>query len=306
MKTLKLFSTLIAAAMLCAGCNNEDIRPESAGNTAPGVYLRLAGAAKATASRATTAATDDEKTVDNVLAVLFDTHEGFYKTVEATPVPGSDQYSFIVEKDATYDIYIVANADTELSESLKNIPQATSADDPTKGLEAIVAGQAPDEPGKFLMVSKYPEKVTTKITESHSIGEVHMERLAARFDILNKAEGITINKVDFKNRAIKSSIKTRNEMTDDEDWFEPTEYKDIDLDGDKINGKLYSEKIYTYENYSLSGDDTLPSLVITYTEDNQEKTHEVKLTDPAATAGTALAVKRNHLYRIIITKATKL
>ncbi|MBD5233323.1 MAG: hypothetical protein HDS65_03995 [Bacteroidales bacterium] len=32
----------------------------------------------------------------------------------------------------------------------------------------------------------------------------------------------------------------------------------------------------------------------------------MKLTDPAATAGTALAVKRNHLYRIIITKATKL
>ncbi|MDE5750845.1 MAG: hypothetical protein K2H87_08790, partial [Duncaniella sp.] len=64
--------------------------------------------------------------------------------------------------------------------------------------------------------------------------------------------------------------------------------------------------IYTYENYSAKDAETLPSLTIEYTEDGKTKTHDVLLIDPDASDTTPLAIKRNHLYRINLSKAYKL
>lgn len=306
MKTTKIFSILIAAALMIGGCAEEDFRNTTVDTSTPGVHVHLSGAAKSSKTRATVEASDGEKKVNNVLAVLFDTHEGFYKTVEASQVGSTDEYTFIVEKDATYDIYLVANASASLREDLENIPEGTQANDQTAGLEAIVASQEPDAQDNFLMLSKYPERTTTHINESQNIGEVHMERLAARFDILNKAEGVTVNKVTFSNRTMKSSILTRNTMPAQSDWFETKVYDEINLSGDKEIGNSLERKIYTYENYSINGDMTIPTIEIEYSEGDETKTHIVSLTDPSASAGTTLAIKRNNLYRIVLSKATKL
>ncbi|MBD5234208.1 MAG: hypothetical protein HDS65_08540 [Bacteroidales bacterium] len=303
MKKLKLFSAALAMLLLGSCANEETLNiPES---TSPGIHVHLSGAAGGTDSRATVTADKSEKTVNSVLAVLFDTHEGFFKTVEASKV-ADDEYTFIVEKDATYRIYLVANADADLRKALEDIDPGTDADDAENGLEAVIAAQAPDAKDNFLMLSKYPETVTTRITETQSIGTVHMERLAARFDIVNKAEGITVDKITFNNRTLKTSVLSRNVMTDQTDWFENTPYPDINLDGEKNTGNTYDCKIYTYENFSLSGDTTLPSLTIEYTEDGKTKSHEVLLIDPDSEAGTAMSIKRNHRYRIVLTKAYKL
>ena len=216
MKTRNIFSALLGFSLMFSACNSEDVDYAAPSAKTPGVHLRLTGAATGnTTSRATVEAEEGEKTVNSLVAVLFDTHEGFYKTVSATCInEDTNEYTFIVEKDATYDIWLVANASDKLKGELENIPEGTKMEDENglNYLESITADQAPDEEGNFLMVSKYSEKVTTHITESQSIGEVHMIRLAARFDLLNKAEGVTVTNIGFANRTVKSAVLTPNTM----------------------------------------------------------------------------------------------
>ena len=312
MKTRNIFSALLGFSLMFSACNSEDVDYAAPSAKTPGVHLRLTGAATGnTTSRATVEAEEGEKTVNSLVAVLFDTHEGFYKTVSATCInEDTNEYTFIVEKDATYDIWLVANASDKLKGELENIPEGTKMEDENglNYLESITADQAPDAEGNFLMVSKYSEKVTTHITESQSIGEVHMIRLAARFDLLNKAEGVTVTNIEFANRTVKSAVLTPNTMNNASHWFEKKDYS-LNVTGDPENGTAWNGHIYTYENHSEAESEQTPTLTITYYEGDDAtdtKTHEVKLIDPNSTTGKTMPIKRNNLYRIVLTKATKL
>ena len=311
MNIKNIFSALLGFSLMFSACTSEEVDVVSPSTNTPGVYLRLSGAATAKAmSRATVAAEDGEKTVNNLLAVLFDTHDGFYKTVPAICIDeDTNEYTFIVEKDATYDIWLVANASDKLKADLGNIPAGTPFENSETGencLNSIIAEQAPDADGNFLMVSKYSEKVTTHITESQSIGEVHMIRVAARFDLLNKAENVTVTSVAFANRTVKSAVLTPNTASTIADWYESKDYE-VNVAGEPENGKEWNGHIYTYENYST--EDNKPELTISYYEGSNStdiKTHVVKLIDPNSTSGSTMPIKRNNLYRIVLTKATKL
>ncbi|MBD5314882.1 MAG: hypothetical protein HDS08_01795 [Bacteroides sp.] len=312
MNIKNIFSALLGFTLMFSACNSEDVDYAAPSAKTPGVHLRLTGAATGnTTSRATVEAEEGEKTVNSLVAVLFDTHEGFYKTVSATCInEDTNEYTFIVEKDATYDIWLVANASDKLKGELENIPEGTKMEDENglNYLESITADQAPDAEGNFLMVSKYSEKVTTHITESQSIGEVHMIRLAARFDLLNKAEGVTVTNIEFANRTVKSAVLTPNTMNNASHWFEKKDYS-LKVTGDPENGTAWNGKIYTYENHSEAESEQTPTLTITYYEGDdatETKTHEVKLIDPNSTTGKTMPIKRNNLYRIVLTKATKL
>ena len=307
----KFFYTLLGVSMLMGACTSEEVDPVNVSASAPGVHVRLTGAASPkNHTRATVEAQDGEKTVNSLLAVLFDTHEGFYKTVPASRVGDTDEYTFIVEKDATYDIWLVANASDELRNALESIPEGTKMEDENgvNCLESIIANQPCDADGNFLMVSKYSEKVTTCITETQSIGQVHMIRLSARFDLLNKAEDITVTNINFSNRAIKSALLTPNTMSTTADFYENHDYE-VNVKGEPEKGNPWEGYIYSYENHSLSTDVMTPKLTISYyegTNSSDIKTHEISLIDPNSTAGTTMPIKRNNLYRIVLTKATKL
>ncbi|MBD5242531.1 MAG: hypothetical protein HDS60_00380, partial [Barnesiella sp.] len=74
-------------------------------------------------------------------------------------------------------------------------------------------------------------------------------------------------------------------------------------------GTAWNGQIYTYENHSEAESEQTPTLTITYYEGDdatETKTHEVKLIDPNSTTGKTMPIKRNNLYRIVLTKATKL
>ena len=303
MKSFKIFSIALCALSLLGSCTAEDM-PGKPGVNEPGVHLTLGGAAAKSLTRAATeAAADEEKDVRTLHAVLFDTHEGFYDTVEARR--DGDGWSFIVEKDATYEVYLVANANEALISTLRSIDKGTKADDAEKGLESVIANQAPGEAYQFLMLSKYPQKVTTRITETENLGEVRMERLAARFDIVNQAEGVTVDKVTLNNRTVRSSLVTRNLMPSESYWFENESYT-VDLVGDKEEPAKCERVIYSYENYSGKETNTVLSMTVEYTEKGVRKTHEVEFIDPAKKDRTPLAIKRNNLYRVVLTKAGKL
>ncbi|MDE5749422.1 MAG: hypothetical protein K2H87_01475, partial [Duncaniella sp.] len=128
MKTFRILTLMLLAILALGSCSTDEVvAPGAALDGAPNVRFTLGGAAKVSAqSRATIESENGEKTVNTLLAVLFDTHKGFYKTVEARPE--DDGYGIMVEDDATYDIYLVANADDDLRTALEGISEGTSAD----------------------------------------------------------------------------------------------------------------------------------------------------------------------------------
>lgn len=309
MKIKYLFSAFAGMLLMMSSCSQDDIMndlaPEKA---APGVYVRLTGAAavddNAPATRATIAAETTEKTINSVVAALFDINDGFYKTVDATKVGTDGTYTFSCEKDGTYDVYLIANANADLKAALKAIPAGTKANNTTSGLAGIVASQNCDTQSQFLMISKYPDRVMTRINTVQNMGDHHMQRLSARFDIVNKAAGVTVTGVTFQKRTVRASMLTRNTMPTTADWFEASKTYTMNLVGNATNPTSSTKTIYSYENYSAKGSANRPVITINYTEGGTAKTQEVELNDPASTG--VLAIKRNHLYRIVLSKATKL
>ena len=323
MKPIRLLTTILCAATLLTSCNKKDnlggpsatdgpsVRLTLGGSAAPGVQTAKSAAGPITRSSGddstpgTTVAEEAEKSVSDLRAVLFSTKNGFYKTVEAKPDATNGGYTFIVEQDDTYDVWLVANADETLRTALESIPAGTKPDDGTNGLGAVIATQASDADNAFLMLSTEAERVTTQISQTKNIGEIHMRRLSVRIDIINAAEGITVNKVTFNNRAKQSYLQTPNVMPTEAEWFENKEYT-VSLTGSKDSPTKYEHEIYTYENYTQKGGTTIPTLTLEYTEGGQSKTHTVEFTDANAPAGTPLALKRNYLYRITLNKVYQL
>ena len=317
MKPIRLLTTILCAAALLTGCNKEDNLGGAETTDGPSVRLTLGGSAAPgtkTLTRGsgddsnpgTTVAEEAEKSVSDLRAVLFSTKNGFYKTVEAKPDATNGGYTFIVEQDDTYDVWLVANADETLRTALESIPAGTKPDDGTNGLGAVIATQASDADNAFLMLSTGAERVTTQISQTKNIGEIHMRRLSVRIDIINAADGIEVTKVTFNNRAKQSYLQTPNTMPTEAEWFESKEYTPTGLIGSKDTPTEYLHEIYSYENYTQKGGTTLPTLTLEYTEGGQAKTHTVEFTDANAPAGTPLALKRNYLYRITLSKAYEL
>lgn len=310
MKNIKSFFCLMLMLVGLAACtSDENLQPANKGdNAGASIRFTLGGSAKTAASRATIAAEDNERAVNSVLAVLFDTHKGFYKSVEARNA--DEAYEVLVEDDATYDIYFVANADTDLRSDLENIADTTQAIYAKAAFQKIIATQAPDA-NAFLMISTTPKRVTTTITKTEDLGTVALTRLSARFDIVNKADGVTVNKVTFKNRAVKASLRQANYMPLNEaGLFETKTYSDLALSGNSEMPGAYRHEIYSYRNVSLDPD-SIPTLTIEYTETTAEgatveREHIVKFIDPNAPAGTPLTIGSNKLYTITLTKAYKL
>lgn len=132
-------------------------------------------------------------------------------------------------------------------------------------------------------------------------GEVSLRRLSMRIDLLNKAEGLTITKVTFRNRAVKSRLFTPNAMLAEPGAVEDKEYPDLNLVGSFDVPAEYKSKIYGYENLSRRGEATVPTLDIEYTYLDQPYTHTVEFLDRNDPEGLApLALKRNYLYRITV------
>ena len=316
MKQIKIASIILSAGLLLAGCTKSDpvatdtLESRTVYFTLDGSLIGSSGAA-GSPTRATgdntqttsTAAQDQEKTVNSLLAVVYE-NDGFYKTFDVSSTGDPNNYKFAVDKDGTFDIYLVANADATLTAALKGI----SAGDPLSSFEQIEATQAPDADNAFLMTS--PDKHTASITASVGVdlGSVHLRRLAVRIDLINSAPDITVTKITFNNRTKQSTLVTGNTMSDKAEWFEDVEYTQT-LTGDESNPGKLEATIYTYENFSAKGGAYLPTLTIDYTKNGESETkqHVVKFQD-ALSANPAdpdpLALKRNHLYRIVLQKGT--
>ena len=315
MKT-SFITALLAAAALLAGCSKDapDGGPQpSDGNR---VVFTLGGATRAAGDNdasAPLAATDEEKKIDGLLAVAFTDDGNYYKTFDASYDADSQTASFDVEKNGTYDIWFVANADETLAAALlaltdRNSDSRVTEDDLATLLVTQQVGRKDGEEAwhPFVMFSTEARRIVSKHGVVTNGGVVTMRRLAVRIDLVNAATGVTVNSVKFVNRTKQSRLGASNDMTfsTPQDLYEEKSYEGIDLAGDFTKPTEYKASIYSYENVDVTPDgEHLPALEVKYTMDGLKFTHTVKFFDSTDPAGkTPLALKRNYLYRIVLTK----
>ena len=315
MKT-SFITALLAAAALLAGCSKDapDGGPQpSDGNR---VVFTLGGATRAAGDNdasAPLAATDEEKKIDGLLAVAFTDDGNYYKTFDAAYDADSQTASFDVEKNGTYDIWFVANADETLAAALlaltdQNSDSRVTEDDLAALLVTQQVGRKDGEEAwhPFVMFSTEARRIVSKHGVVTNGGVVTMRRLAVRIDLVNAATGVTVNSVKFVNRTKQSRLGASNDMTfsTPQDLYEEKSYEGIDLAGDFTKPTEYKASIYSYENVDVTPDgEHLPALEVKYTMDGLKFTHTVKFFDSTDPAGkTPLALKRNYLYRIVLTK----
>ena len=315
MKT-SFITALLAAAALLAGCSKDapDGGPQpSDGNR---VVFTLGGATRAAGDNdasAQLAATDEEKKIDGLLAVAFTDDGNYYKTFDAAYDADSQTASFDVEKNGIYDIWFVANADETLAAALlaltdRNSDSRVTEDDLAALLVTQQVGRKDGEEAwhPFVMFSTEARRIVSKHGVVTNGGVVTMRRLAVRIDLVNAATGVTVNSVKFVNRTKQSRLGASNDMTfsTPQDLYEEKSYEGIDLAGDFAKPTEYKASIYSYENVDVTPDgEHLPALEVKYTMDGLKFTHTVRFFDSTDPAGkTPLALKRNYLYRIVLTK----
>ena len=237
----------------------------------------------------------------------------YYKTFDAAYDADSQTASFDVEKNGTYDIWFVANADETLAAALlaltdRNSDSRVTEDDLATLLVTQQVGRKDGEEAwhPFVMFSTEARRIVSKHGVVTNGGVVTMRRLAVRIDLVNAATGVTVNSVKFVNRTKQSRLGASNDMTfsTPQDLYEEKSYEGIDLAGDFTKPTEYKASIYSYENVDVTPDgEHLPALEVKYTMDGLKFTHTVKFFDSTDPAGkTPLALKRNYLYRIVLTK----
>lgn len=311
MKTRILFTFALLAGLILGSCSREEIPgmgTEAAGNR---VVFTLAGITPQKNTRAMgdndltqadpMAATDAEKKVTSLIAAAYEKQPsgqmGFYKAFDVTVT--DDGCSFDIAKDGRFDLYLIANADGDLADKIK----ALDAGSAVTNLEELIVTQAPDAANAFVMTTPEALKIISYSGEVADCGEVTLRRLSVRIDILNKADGLTITKITYHNRAVKSQLMTPNTMISTPGAVEEKAYDGLSLVGNFTSPAEYKSMIYSYENPSRRGDATVPTLDIEYTldDDGQTYTHTIEFLDANDPSGlTPLALKRNYLYRITV------
>ena len=297
----------MAALLLLASCA-QDAELDSANGTdrtdntesnEGTIRFTLGGAAGKVTTRAdgTTAATDDEKKIETLYAVLFrststtgaaadgtcgtelDT-DLFIKTVSLTTVGSNVTTAYSADNSTVtfkaptdnYQICFIANAGTELMADIGKLELGVST---VKDLKALVETLAPDhKPGMLMTSGFYTAKVTKDKTEGSplNLGTVSMVRAMARIDVVNKANGITVTGITLKNRTVKTDLINDNNTTLYADYLETEakEYTNLSIKGNSgatDDTNAYKAEIYTYEQYGTG--DSAPEMEITYPIDGQ-------------------------------------
>ncbi len=269
------------------------------------------------------AASAEEKKVNNLLAVAFyktGTNAGkIYDIFEVKDIDTPNPW-FDMAKEGSFWVWFVANANAELKGKILALKETETSTE--KELNELVGKQLPDTKNEFLMVSTDKKSITTNNGLTTSLS-VLMRRASVRYDIINRINGITITKVEFKNYAVDTHISTPNTQTTGTTFTENKVYgteaeplaivgyeipkEPQKVDNEKKKASEFERQIYSYENLNETPGGKISTLVLTYTVAGTgvEKTHTVEFKTPKTKDNPKqeqLALKRNHLYRIVLTE----
>ena len=239
MKTLKLITALLLSVFVLGACTAEQDLTGALKEGRGNVRFKLGGAATQT-GLTRTAAENNEKAIDNVLVLLWDTDDASkYSVLEAKPTGVPGEYDVNIERDARYCAVFVANADAKTREKLENLerlePGFYGYTAYVNLVREVVLEQAPD--GEYFLMStpvgKYVFFTVSIATGTIDVGTVNLERRSARVDIVNKADGITIDKVTYNNRTIHTTLfpELNNAWSAEDSWYDNKPYENLNLKG---------------------------------------------------------------------------
>lgn len=252
------------------------------------------------------ASLENERSIENLTVVVFTnrrvsnvplalekviTNEQLQK-----PQGGNGKISFEMGLAGIYHLEIIANAypsgDAVAKQAfLDKLKQGLSHDQ----FKKVLFDRALPEHGGtgFAMLSADPIKVETKKQQPADAGKIVLHRLACRFDIFNKLpRELSLTKVTLQNQIKASYLITQKDIPS---GTGVTTEKSYTRNNDWFTASLVSGGIYSYENPVPGATKLL--LEGTYKDKPWQKVIELKniLEQPIAT-------KRNHLYRIYLTK----
>lgn len=290
----------------------------------------------------TTIQSDDEMKVTKVVAVIFtdadagaatsgesdteDDEDVFYECVELEDVTedtplnydGATTYEFKIDEDGNYQLCFLANPSDDLLEMVEALADdgGTIAD-----YKALVVDQDPATKPMLMNSTTFFAIISSQETD---LGTVYLERIMSRIDIVNLADGVTIDKAVFHLRTCKSLL------INDSNTELNTDYLDIDQSYDNLNlvgnsSALYADglteddlggegewnalksTIYSYEQFGTFGDtdddNYVPTMLLQYhvaTDTTCTYTKEVTFATTDETTGEMepCYLQRNTYYLI--------
>ena len=343
MKQLRLLYGMAVSALLALGsCASEtDLVSTDPADRTDGmatVYFRLGGSAESgVITRAGAEWQDaDEKKVSSLLAVIFkdaggsgvtdaseEAGDAFYRAIElgeSDLTPGADgkiPLALDLDDAAAFQFTFVANP----SDALKNEVKGWQADGSktVADFKALVVEQEPATK-PMLMTSAFKGAVLNW-NASTDLGEIRMTRAMARIDIINQAAGVTIDKLTFGKRAVKTALINDNNTTGPDAGHletqakeyafrngngltgDPTTTPDQNTTTDPVNS--CTRTIYTYEQYNHD-ETNAPVLTLAFhtldaTGAKVEAEHTIAL---VTNAGAPISFERNHLYRVLVSSTS--
>ena len=314
MKLIRIFMAAVVTILMLSSCDKKpanDIKKVEI-NEKGNIRFSFDGAI-GNASKVQTA---DEKKVTSLYAVVFNdaagvavngkvgsanSSEKFYKLFNVLEHNGSAELKagmdyFLKMEDGHYYICFVANPGNEMIGKLKALTSASTIKDFKELVEDKVSPET--KPG-MLMTSAFIGLVSAKDKES-KLNQIELKRAAARLDIVNKVEGVTVNKIIFNNIATKTVLIGKKKKDFNPDFLAAnTEYADVKLNGKADGTAEFKEKIYSYEQYGAA--DKAPSLKISFTE-GTDKNYDVIVEFKSLEGNKLINILRNTLYKLEITK----
>lgn len=258
-----------------------------------------------------TASYQNEHAIENLTIVVFsnnstagDTPLAVEKVIteENIVMPaGGNPYDGVIKFDmeaaGTYHMEVIANGykqgDAAAKAALiaKLSPGLSYAN-----FQKIVFDRALPKHGEsgFAMLGTDPVKVTTEQGKTANAGKIVLRRLACRFDVFNKLLGdeLVLTKATLQNQIKKSYLLTQTAVPADADGG----IQSYEANNDWFTASVITGGIYSYENPAKGATTLL--LEGTYKGTPWKKTIEFK------DGGNAIAMQRNHLYRVYLTKGT--
>lgn len=265
--------------------------------------------------------TNLEKQVNSLTAVIFkdavaggledNTNDIFFKTVDIDLSGAQNQIfenlTFSVGAEGNYIVAFVANADTDLKGKLKALTPETSTVQDFKDIEIVQAPEtkpaAAGDTGQGMIMTSQFYAFKSSFVESANLGVVYLRRIMSRIDIVNYADEVTITKVDFHNRTIKSSLYNDDKLQVETGNLGTTlTMEPLTLVGSQTEPARYEAEIYSYEQLAdETQTDYQPSLDIYYTLGENNYKHTVDLKVPKSKDDATLVpigLKRNNAYII--------
>lgn len=265
-----------------------------------------------TGSSSSSSSYDFERAIDNLTIFVFTSNETEEAPMALEKIITNDEivYSnrsnpyegdlkFDVGMPGSFHLEVVANAYAQGDDVAKRAFLQKFEERPLlyREFKKVIINKSLPEYGStgFMMLSAEPIKVKiekqsdTYPRYTEVTTPVTLRRLVARFDVINRIPSLFLDKITLKGQQTKSFLFTNSTSLTD-----ASQDKIYNTDPRWFSTERATGGIYSYEN--------LQKGVLSLEIEGRYRTGQFKKTIALKSNGIDLPVKRNHLYRIILTE----